>query len=111
MTASEKLINTLEVIVEQHRHEVIITCAEDCWCWEIDHALAAYEAEKALLQGKVLVDEERLNEIALAADWCPPPQAVDKSKRPVTCQKNNGALPDVCIPCWIAYLQGSDDET
>lgn len=31
--------------VEKHRHDLVITCESDCWCWDADAVLSAVECE------------------------------------------------------------------
>jgi len=31
-----KYLENLSELVEQHRHDVVITCDKDCWCWGVD---------------------------------------------------------------------------
>ena len=37
-------------IVEKHRREVVITCAEDCWCWGVEASICGH-AEPQVDQG------------------------------------------------------------
>lgn len=75
-----------------------------------DGARIMYDRLYTMLQdpSRVSVDRDRLDEIALSAEYCPSPLMKDKNKRPIVCQANNGAMPDTCIPCWIDYLTGTE---
>ena len=33
--------------VVEHRRKVVVTCAEDCWCWDIDALLTIIEVLKS----------------------------------------------------------------
>ena len=30
----------LQILLDNHRQDAVITCPEDCWCWELDQLLA-----------------------------------------------------------------------
>jgi len=40
-------IEAISKRVEEHRHEVVVTCAGDCWCWDIDALLTMIEVLKS----------------------------------------------------------------
>ena len=57
MTYDEILIGIIEMCIEEHRKQKLITCLpiftcrSNCWCWDIERAIEEYkdnkEAEKA----------------------------------------------------------------
>lgn len=35
-------LREISKIIDKHRAEVVITCAEDCWCWGVEAAICGH---------------------------------------------------------------------
>lgn len=35
-------LSEISKIVDKHRAEVVVTCPEDCWCWDVEAAICGH---------------------------------------------------------------------
>ena len=40
----------LQEVLNEHRAESLITCAEDCWCWHVEAAITEHEVAQQSVQ-------------------------------------------------------------